>query len=115
MLTAKQGLEAGSRSCPSNSKLVARKDPNSSRAGFEDGSHLSSLRGRFFHHPILQRRQLRLNMLKALGKAQQGQECSVLAAFSMPRFLLGMCGFCRSVIEPAEWNLSAELTPSNHQ
>ena len=54
-------------------------------------------------------------MLKALGKAQQGQECSVLSAFSMPRFLLGMCGFCRSVIEPAEWNLSAELTPSNHQ
>lgn len=115
MLTAKQGLEAGNRSCPLNSKLVVRKDPDSIRAVFEDGSHLSSPRGRFFHHPILQRWQSRLNMLKELGKALQGQvgECSVWATFSMPLFLHGISGFCRSVIEPAEWNLSAGLTPSS--
>lgn len=46
----------------------------------------------------------------------QAGECKGWAAFSMPCFLLGICDFCHSIIESAEWNLLfAGLTPSDPQ
>ena len=70
---ASRDVEAGNKCCPSNRKLVAQQDPNSSRAGIKMAPVCPLLWGRF-HHPILQRRQLRLSMLKQLAKAQQGQD-----------------------------------------